>query len=40
LLEELSPANITVVARPVVDEEGIVRVAVIKAGVLETQRKH
>ena len=36
LLEELSPANINVVARPVVDEEGIVRVAVIKAGVLET----
>jgi hypothetical protein len=37
LLEELSPANVTVVARPVLDEEGIVRVAVIKAGVLETQ---
>jgi hypothetical protein len=38
LLEELGPANMTVVARPFVDEEGIVRVAVIKAGALPRAR--
>ena len=33
-LEELSPANITIVACPIAGEDGIVRVAVINAGPL------